>query len=686
MSNKVKYKGTLRTYLQWPMILIVLLVCMNLHIYVMDKKAGMIMSAYVLVYIFIVVLIYVCNRKGLRRDLMGYAMDFGRVQKQILKEMVMPFALLDDDGHLLWGNDEFHQIAANKKAARKSISNIIPEITLEMLPKDVIDEELHIQLAEKNYKVVLRRMLADEMQKQEGMEGLDLDRITDDNSFIAMFLYDETELSRYLVEKKEENVIIGLLYIDNYEESLESIDEVRRSLLAALVDRKINKYMQGIDAIIRKMEKDKYVFVCKQKYIAQMQSSRFDILEEIRAINIGNDMSVTISIGVGVSTGSYQERYENARKAIDLALGRGGDQAVIKEGDRVQYYGGKSVQIERNTRVKARVKAHALKELMEGKERVVVMGHSLGDADSFGASVGVYRIAKTLNRRAYIVIDEVSKSLKPVVDHFVDNPDYEEDMIITGERAKEIVDENTLLVIVDVNKANYTECPELLDMTKTIVVLDHHRQSGEDVENAVLFYLEPYASSACEMVSEITQYIGNGLRLKALEAEAMYAGILIDTNYFTNKTGVRTFEAAAHLRRNGADAVRVRKMFRTDIDEYRIRAKAIQSTELYMNEYAITESGSEGIESPTVVGAKIANELLEIDGVKASFVLTAYNDKIYISARAIDEVNVQVMMERLGGGGHINVAGAQLVDVSIEEAKQVVRDTLDAMKEEGEIE
>ena len=355
----------------------------------------------------------------------------------------------------------------------------------------------------------------------------------------------------------------------------------------------------------------------------------------------------------------------------------------VKNGEKEQFFGGKRVQIERNTRVKARVKAHVLKELIEGKERVVVMGHSIGDVDSFGACVGIYRIAKTLNRKAHIVVDEVNSSVKPIMERFY-SKDYESDLLIDGEEAKELVDESTLLVIVDVNKGSYTECPDLIDMAQSVVVIDHHRQAGDAITKALLFYIEPYASSACEMVAEISQYIGNGLRLRPAEAEAMYAGIMIDTNYFTDKAGVRTFEAMAYLRRSGADVVRVRKLFREDINEYKIKAAAIQDTELYLGEYAIAESLAEGVESPTVLGAKIANSLLDINGVKASFVLTKYNGKIYISARSIDELNVQVMMERLGGGGHINMAGAQLKDMSMEEAKAIIRETIDNMITEGE--
>ena len=452
----------------------------------------------------------------------------------------------------------------------------------------------------------------------------------------------------------------------------------------ALIDRKINKYMQGIDAISKKLEKDKFLFMFKQSYLSEICSNRFAILEEIRDINLGNESSATISIGIGVGRDNFVERYDLARAAIDLALGRGGDQAVVKSIDQEKFYGGKSVQIERNTRVKARVKAHALKELIEGKERVVVMGHSIGDVDSFGASIGIYRIAKTLNRKANVVLNEVSQSVKPIRDRFY-TKEYEEDMIITGDEAKELVDENTVLVIVDVNRASYTECPELIEQAQSVVVIDHHRQAGDAIDKAVLFYIEPYASSASEMVAEISQYIGSGLKLKSAEAEAMYAGIMIDTNYFSNKTGVRTFEAMAYLRRNGADAVRIRKAFREDIDEYKIRAAAIQDTELYEGVFAIAESKSEGIESPTVFASKIANSLLDISNVKASFVLTKYRGKVYISARSIDEVNVQVMMERLGGGGHINMAGAQLENVEVEEAKNMIKQEIDRMIEEGEI-
>lgn len=683
MKQRLKLKGNLKSYLRWPIVLSAVFIVMDIQMYLFDKKIGILGTCYLAIYMLAAVSIYFSGRKRLRRDLIDFAVKYDEMQMGVMDNLTVPYAVLSEKGHLLWGNKEFIRLAVNKKAARRGIYNVFPEITENKLPDSDEVRVVHIKVEDKYYRVVMRLMLTN--SEEESVNGdKDLAQLMDNNEVIVMFLYDETDIIELEQKREDENLIVGLLYIDNYDELIDSIDEVRQSLMTALIDRKINKYMQSIDAISKKLEKDKFLFVFKQHYLPELCSGRFSILEDIRGINIGNGQTATVSIGIGVGSGRFDERYEFARAAIDLALGRGGDQAVVKTGDQEQFYGGKSVQVERNTRVKARVKAHALKELIEGKEKVLVMGHSIGDVDSFGACVGIYRIAKTLNRKVNIVLSETTSSVKPIRDRFNTN-DYENDMIIDNEQALEIVDDSTVLVIVDVNRGSYTECPELIDKAQSVVVIDHHRQAGDSIDNAMLFYIEPYASSACEMVAEISQYIGNGLKLKPAEAEAMYAGIMIDTNYFTNKTGVRTFEAMAYLRKSGADAVRIRKAFRENIDEYKIRAAAIQDTELYRDGYAIAESKTEGIESPTVFASKIANSLLDINNVKASFVLTKYRGKIYISARSIDEVNVQVMMERLGGGGHINMAGAQLTDMSVEDAKNKVKEQIDKMIEEGDI-
>ncbi len=683
MKHRMRLRGNLKTYLRWPLFFGILLILMTIQLFSVSVRSGVIGIGYTILYLMIAGLINFSGRRKLKKDLIEFATNYGEMQMRMMKTLTVPFAILSEDGHMLWGNDEFVSVIVNKKAARRNIANIFEEITLDSLPDSDEVKVVHVRTEDKYYRVVMKLVESDNAGEGDTVKT-DINQLMDNSRLISVFLYDETDIMELEQKREAENLVVGLLYIDNYDELIDSIDEIRQSLIMALIDRKINKYMQGIDAISKKLEKDKFLFMFKQSYLSEICSNRFAILEEIRDINLGNESSATISIGIGVGRDTFVERYDLARAAIDLALGRGGDQAVVKSIDQEKFYGGKSVQIERNTRVKARVKAHALKELIEGKERVVVMGHSIGDVDSFGASIGIYRIAKTLNRKANVVLNEVSQSVKPIRDRFY-TKEYEEDMIITGDEAKELVDENTVLVIVDVNRASYTECPELIEQAQSVVVIDHHRQAGDAIDKAVLFYIEPYASSASEMVAEISQYIGSGLKLKSAEAEAMYAGIMIDTNYFSNKTGVRTFEAMAYLRRNGADAVRIRKAFREDIDEYKIRAAAIQDTELYEGVFAIAESKSEGIESPTVFASKIANSLLDISDVKASFVLTKYRGKVYISARSIDEVNVQVMMERLGGGGHINMAGAQLENVEVEEAKNMIKQEIDSMIEEGEI-
>ena len=463
------------------------------------------------------------------------------------------------------------------------------------------------------------------------------------------------------------------------------MEEVRRSLLTALINRKINKYFSSLDGVIKQLEKDKYFIVMRKASLEKLKEQKFRILEEVKTVNIGNEMAVTISMGFGLNAQTYAQTSEYARIAIELALGRGGDQVVIKEGERISYYGGKTQGVEKTTRVKARVKAHALEEFMTGKDNVVVMGHSITDVDSFGAAVGICRAARTLNKKASIVINNPTSSVRPLMDAFLQNSDYDGKMFVTSQEAREMVDENSMVVVVDTNRPSYTECPELLKMTRTIVVLDHHRQGSEVIQNAVLSYIEPYASSACEMVAEILQYFAEGVRVKNIEADSLYAGIMIDTNNFMAKTGVRTFEAAAFLRRCGADVTRIRKLFRENIENYRAKGEAIKNAELFRKCYAISVCPSEGIDSPTVVGAQAANELLNIVGVKASFVLTDYNNQIFISARAIDEVNVQLIMERLGGGGHLNIAGAQLKDYTITEARDILKQTLQQMIDEGDI-
>ncbi len=681
MKKKIKFQGQLKAYIQWPFMLSALLLAMNIWIYIINFKAGMVASVFSVIYLLIAFILYVYNKPVIMSELIDFATQYAQVQKKLLHEFEIPYFLLDETGKIIWANENFKKAIQKEKGYKKAITNFFPELTKDKLPKDTDTVSYSIVYNKSDYRVEIKKITM-----QDAASNLELkSNMVFNGSLFAAYLFDETRLRYYMRQNEEQKPVVSLIYIDNYEEALESVDEVRRSLLIALIDRKINKYFAGMDSLVKKIEKDKYLLVIKKKWLSTLQNSRFDLMEEVKTVNIGNEIAVTISIGMGVDGNSYTQNYEYARTAIDLALGRGGDQAVIKTPENITYYGGKLKQIEKTTRVKARVKAHALKELVATKDRVIVMGHKISDVDSFGAAIGIYRAVNTLGKKCHIIINDITSSIRPFIEGFLDNPEYEEDLFINNNEAIELTDYNTALVVVDVNKPSFTECEELLRICKTIVVLDHHRQGSEMIDTAVLSYIEPYASSACEMVSEILQYISDDVKIKNEEADCLYAGIMIDTNNFMAKTGVRTFEAAAFLKRNGADIIRVRKLFRNDMTDYKARAEAVRNAEVYKNDFAISVCPADSSGSPTVVGAQAANELLNIIGIKASFVLTEFNNKIYISARSIDEVNVQLIMERLKGGGHLNIAGAQLVDCSIQDAIAILKQTIDKMIEEGAI-
>ncbi len=674
----IKTEGSLRKYLVWPWIFAIILAVPAAGCWILSIFAGITASSLWLFYMVLALVIWFRSKRTLRRDLIDFATRFSQVQKGLLKGLAIPYALLDEDGRFIWSNAGFAAIIHKDRFYSRSITAFFPEISKDNLPKDDKVQTIELSYENRDYRVDLRRIRMDE--DNDGVIGSG----DFSGSLIAVFFFDITDVRMYMRLNHEQSLVSGMIYLDNYEEALESVEDVRRSLLTALIDRKINKYFHALDAIVKKVEKDKYFVVMKRISFEQMREARFDILEEVKTVNIGNQMAVTLSIGFGLDTDSFMMDNEYARNAIDLALGRGGDQAVVKSPEKITYYGGKSQQVEKSTRVKARVKAHALREIIESKDQIFVMGHKVTDIDSFGASVGIYRAADVLHKSCHIVINDVTASIRPFMEAFINDKDYSPEMFVTSSEALQLCDENSVVVVVDTNKPDITECPELLDISKTIVVLDHHRISATRINNATLSYIESYASSACEMVSEILQYIADGIKIRNAEADSLYAGIMIDTNNFMTKTGVRTFEAAAFLRRNGADTTRVRKLFRNEFADYKARAEAVKNAELYKGKYAISVCPND-VESPTVTGAQAANELLNINLVKASFILTEYQDKIFISARSIDEVNVQIIMEKLGGGGHMNIAGAQIVGKTVEEVREILKKTLDEMETEGEL-
>ncbi|MBQ1404543.1 MAG: DHH family phosphoesterase [Lachnospiraceae bacterium] len=681
MSRQERRKKKLSAFFKIPILLGLFLAGITVLVYFIDWPIGIILTIFLVIYFVFTLYMYLNNSEILRKEMVEFATSYGELQGELLKSFDIPYALLDETGKIMWFNDAFGTAVHKDSDYRRSITTIFPAIRREGLPKDEKEIRVQVEMEGTTFMAQIKKLNMADLLPSNTM----LDDKARKGELYSLFLIDDTAARIAIQEVDDQSMVVGFVYIDNYEEAVDTLEDVRKSLLVALIDRKVTKYFSSIDGICSKMEKDKYLIVMRKKALHQLEEDHFDLLEDAKTVKIGNEMAITLSIGIGLDGLSYAQNYEFARNAIDLALGRGGDQAVVKNFENVTYYGGKSRQVEKSTRVKARVKAQALKEILNIRDTVFIMGHRLGDPDSFGAALGIYRIAQTLNRKAYIVLNDRTVSLRQVLTLFDKNENYSKDMIIDSVTAIESVTDNSALVVVDVNTPSRTECPELLKLCKSIVVLDHHRQGKEVIENATLSYVEPYASSACEMVSEILQYTGENIKVRPEEADAIYGGIVVDTNNFTNRSGVRTFEAAAFLRRCGADVTRVRKLFREDVVSYRAKADAVSHAQIFRDAFAISVCNAENVQSPTVVGAQAANDLLDIKGVKASFVFTRYQGKVFVSARSIDEVNVQLIMEKMGGGGHLNIAGCQLDNVTIDEAIATLKKTISDMIEAGDL-
>lgn len=684
MNNKqtksFKPSGRLNSIFLWPVGLGILLVLLDILLCFVSSVAASIVAVFIVIYAFVCAMMICYFRPRIIKEIVEFSSNYSQVQRQLLYELSIPYCLLDNKGNILWMNASMQASINRKNDLNKNISTIIPELSANVFRNFEDFKEIRVAFNDRDYRVEMKRISADIITQGVNILAKDYN-----SSLVAMYMFDETDINQYIQKIRDERFVVGLVYIDNYEDALESVDDVRRSLFVGLVDKRVNKYFSAGAAIIRKLEKDKYLVVFRYKFLEKLLADKFSLVEDIKSVKVGNEKTLTLSIAIGTGAADYARNYDIAKAAMDLALGRGGDQAVIKDGEKIYYYGGKSQQMEKNTRVKVRVKAHALRQILEANDNVLIMGHNLPDIDSFGSALGIYIIAKKFGKEAHIVFGEISSSVRPFMNRFIDKEEYPDDMFIKKEEAENYLTASTVVIVVDVNRPQRTECPQLLDKCKTIIVFDHHRRSSDTITGAVLFYVDPYASSACEMVTEMIQYVDDGIKLKAFEADALYAGISIDTDGFNSKSGPRTFEAAAFLRRHGADVTRVRKMLRNDMNEYKAIASAVSKSEVYKSAFAITVFDGEGLESPTIGGAKAANQLLDISGIKASFVITQYEDKLYISARSIDEVNVQLVMEKLGGGGHMSIAGAQLTNCTIQQAVNTIKLTLDNMLAEGEI-
>lgn len=660
----------LNKYVINPLVILLALLCIDVYLVVTKETFAIVPVVITIIYVLVLLILFLRYREYLVDMIIDMTMHYGQVQKRLIKDLKLPYFLADEEGGILWFNKAANEMFLNEQIKNYDIWDLFPEIDRKSILQLQDRAQSVIRFNDKVYSVDMERMEFDQGRDIEGFSG----------NLISFCLQDQTEMYGYKQEIEDQKIVTGLIYLDNYDETLGNMDDVKNSLLSALLERKIRKYFNAEDGIVRKMDKDKFMVILKAKDFKKLESERFTILSDIKNVNIGDDIIVTISMGFGIDGESYAQSMDFAGMAIELALGRGGDQAVIKSPKEQAYYGGSTSQMNRNTRVKARVKAQAFRELVQNAENVFIMGHKLADVDAFGASVGIASAVRTFDKKVYIVLDEVTASVKT----FKDLYSKESDLFKTGKEALALINSDSVVVVVDANKPSMCECSELLDKTRNIVVFDHHRQGTEVIRNAILAYIEPHASSTCEMITEMIPYFDDKMKLRREDADCMYAGMVIDTNNFNTKTGVRTFEAAAYLRRNGADVTRVRRMLREDMESYKLKAQVAINTEVFNDEFAIGLCIGGNLESPTVVGAQAANELLNIIGIRASFVLTPFKDLIYISARS-EDLNVQLIMEKLGGGGHLNTAGAQLANCTLEDAKLILKEAItQSMKERME--
>ncbi|NLL70334.1 MAG: phosphoesterase [Epulopiscium sp.] len=657
-----------QTLFRWSHVYMGMIGFFSLIIFLLNWKLGILAFMIFVTLIIIHINHIIQYRNSMTEYLKNLHGTIHSAENNMLLTFPFPYAILDMEGRIQWYNPKFESLVSQKQIFHREIGHILPEFDVVHFPTE--PDEIwvkHFEYNERHYKAFTQRMLqADEEEKE---------------SLYILYLLDETQNIELKAQKIRQQTLVSLIYIDNYEEVMQSLEEVRRPLLVALIDRKLNALAGEVEGIIKKFERDKYLLLFPHQHLKLLEERRFEILDIVREIHIGNDLPVTLSIGIGVKGKDLPQSMDYARAAIDLALGRGGDQAVIKNTDKYSFYGGKTKEVEKSTRVKARIKAYALKELIEESERVLIMGHKGPDVDSLGAAMGVYRGATLLNKKAHIVLNETTTSIQALYDKLKESQDYEEDLFVSSVQAIGLSGEKTLLIIVDVNRPSYVECPELLELSKNIVVFDHHRTSVEFIQNAVLSYVEPYASSTCEMITEILQYMVDKVKLRPLEADALFAGITVDTKNFSIKTGVRTFEAAAFLRRHGADSTRVKMFFQNDMASYRARASAVKDAEIYRDDIAISLCPSD-IPNPALTAAQAADELLNISGITASFVMSSMDHQVLMSARSLGDINVQLIMEKLGGGGHLTVAGAQFKNTTVDEVRQQLKQAIKEYLEE----
>ena len=618
----------------------------------------------IIVYLAIVGYTYYANRKRkseISETLQDLTLTVDSAAKTSLINSPFPLIIMETDGNIIWKSSKF-----NSEFMDVDINSYMNDLSIE-LRSDIESRE-----DKKNRDIVRQITIENRIYKIIGryvdFKNKDRDKKGKKEYMIILHFIDDTENVKLQKEYKDSKSCVGIIMVDNYEETIRGLDASEKPIVTAEIDKKMYDWASLTNGVLIKSDRDRYVYLFEQRYLETLKEDKFSILDKIKEIDTKEKVQFTLSIAVSNEGLTDKQKYESAQGAMDVVLGRGGDQAVIRENEIYKFFGGRAEEVEKRTKVKARVVAHALENLIKESKKVMIMGHNNPDMDSIGSCMGIYRLAKTLDTNAYIVSSEDVPALKAFNRELDKDSEYE-DVIINKEVAMENVDEDTLLVVVDTHKVNYVDAPELLKEVKKIVIVDHHRRSADYIENATLMFQEVYASSAAELVTELLQYAETKINLKTIEAESLYAGIMMDTKNFTFKTGVRTFEAAAYLRRCGVDIIRVKKWFQSDLKSFNTIADIVKRADIVNTTIAISIYDKTSKEA-SLICAKAADELLTISDITASFVLGNTGEKICISGRSIGDINVQVILEKLGGGGHITLAGAQVEGMTIEETKQ----------------
>ncbi len=616
----------------------------------------------IIIYALILGYTYFANNKRkseISETLQDLTLTVDSAAKTSLINSPFPLIILETDGNVVWKSSkfatEFEDIDINT-----FVNDLVYDLKEEIKnKKDKTDKSIlrNIQVNKRQYRMVGKFVNSKRYSKNEK-----------DEYMAIIYFIDETENIKLQKEYNDSKSCVGIIMIDNYEENMQMLESEEKAQYIAEIDKVIYEWTNETNGILIKSDRDRYIYIFEQRYLEKIKEDKFSLLDKIKELDPKQKVQFTLSIAISNEGEVDKDKFKSAQTAMDIVLGRGGDQAVVRQNDIYKFFGGRAQEVEKRTKVKARVVAHALENLIKESSKVMVMGHMNPDIDAMGSAIGIYRLAKSLDKNAYIISSNTA-SLQNFRESLTEEPEYE-DVIISKEVAEENIDEDTLLVVVDTHKVNYVESEEVLKKASKIVIIDHHRRSADYIENATLTFQEVYASSAAELVTELLQYAEVNVELKKIEAEALYAGIMMDTKSFTFKTGVRTFEAAAYLRKCGVDIIRVKKWFQSDLESFNKIADIVRKAEIVNDSIAIALCDGEKSKDISLLCAKAADELLTISDVTASFVLGDTGEKVCISGRSIGDINVQVILEKLGGGGHITLAGAQVEGMTLEEVKQ----------------